>query len=265
MIENARETVASPEVVEEALRQLKASLEGNVEAQKVLRTVETAVEGVVLQLSDDRLPNRGLAGLADAYVVKVTRPMTEVVWNRTARALLASVEEMSDDWLVHIASCPTDKGALIEALSEALLESADQLSARERAELRGAQAKKAWLEERGGSLSPQETADLMGVKRQTVSDKRNRGEILGVPVAKGYRYPAWQFGDGKPLKGLKEVLHELNQAGHSDWAKLRFFLGENDFLKANYPATPTPIDALKANKREAAAEASASYLTHVSL
>jgi len=262
MIENARETVASPEVVEEALRQLKASLEGNVEAQKALRTVEAAVEGVVLQLSDDRLPKRGLA---DAYVAKVTRPMTEVVWNRTARALLASVEEMSDDWLVHIASCPTDKGALIEALSEALLESSDQLSARERAELRGAQAKKAWLEERGGSLSPQETADLMGVKRQTVSDKRNRGEILGVPVAKGYRYPAWQFTDGKPLKGLKEVLHELNQAGHSDWAKLRFFLGENDFLKANYPATPTPIDALKANKSAAAAEASASYMTLVSL
>ena len=72
-------------------------------------------------------------------------------------------------------------------------------------------------------LSADQFAAAIGATRETVHQKRRRGEVLGLEGAKrGVRFPDWQIGaDGRLLAGLPHLIESL---GKHPWAVHRFLL-----------------------------------------
>jgi len=69
-------------------------------------------------------------------------------------------------------------------------------------------------------LSSDQIAERLGLSRETVLQKRRRGDLLGIEGAKrGVRFPAWQLGpDGLPIAALRELHDVLGEP----WAVFRF-------------------------------------------
>jgi len=99
--------------------------------------------------------------------------------------------------------------------------------------LRGAKARRELLEAEGGTLSVAEVARFSRRTRQAVDKQRRAGHLVGVRVGPAWRYPAWQFADGQPLPGLREVLAALQ--GASPWSVAAFFLSRNARLGSRRP------------------------------
>jgi hypothetical protein len=91
-----------------------------------------------------------------------------------------------------------------------------------RAEERGASAV-AQLLSADDMLSSEAFADRIGTTRETVRQKRRRGEVLGLEGAKrGVRFPIWQLLDGhRLLPGLPQLFTKF---GGQPWAVYRFLL-----------------------------------------
>jgi len=80
--------------------------------------------------------------------------------------------------------------------------------------------------------------DLLGMSRQTVSNYRKQGKLLGVKRGRDYLYPSWQFGeDGQPVDGLERVLHELEPLGASPTELLSLIIRKRPFYNRVYPRT----------------------------
>ncbi len=93
---------------------------------------------------------------------------------------------------------------LAERLFARRLESASTVTRDEADALlrtRGLQLAERLIQEAGESLSSEEAARRLGATRQTVNDKKKRGELLAfkLPVGRGDRFPMWQF-DGKHVR-----------------------------------------------------------------
>lgn len=102
------------------------------------------------------------------------------------------------------------------------------------ARLRGVQARNAMLAAEGGTLASDEVAELLHLSRQAVDKRRTSGKLLAVEVGRrGFRYPAWQFGEGASLPGLEEILSLLH--AHPPLAQMRFFLSGDHALGGARP------------------------------
>lgn len=110
-----------------------------------------------------------------------------------------------------------------------------------RAEARGAEAAARLL-----SADDMLTADAFAARidatRETVHQKRRRGEVLGLEGAKrGVRFPAWQLLDGQRLlPGLPQVFRAFNG---EPWAVYRFLLQAHPELGG-----ASGLDSLKAGQ-----------------
>ena len=93
-----------------------------------------------------------------------------------------------------------------EALS--LLAERDPLA---KAKIRGLKLKQQLIETEGGCASSEEIAKMLGISRQAINHRRQRGKLIGLSKGKGkYLYPLWQFTDtGNTLLGLEDVLEKL--------------------------------------------------------
>jgi hypothetical protein len=103
---------------------------------------------------------------------------------------------------------------------------------------RGIEARQRIREMEGGTLSAEETGRLLGMVKQAVIDRYNKGRLLGWREKQGaIRFPLWQFGkDGNVLGGLPEALEALARNTHlDDWAKVLFFVNPRDSLKNQRP------------------------------
>src|SRR5260370_35150942 len=75
---------------------------------------------------------------------------------------------------------------------------------------RGLKRKKQMLEASGGALSSEQVAKVLGISRQAVDKRRSSNQLLALTQGRrGYRYPSFQFEDGKTIQGLEEVLYQL--------------------------------------------------------
>ena len=74
----------------------------------------------------------------------------------------------------------------------------------------------------GGVLSPSSVAELLGVSRQSVGQRRTAGKLLAVDGARGYVYPAWQFDGTATVEGFEEILDLL--ADEDPWTQFIFFV-----------------------------------------
>ncbi|HEX4458066.1 MAG TPA: hypothetical protein VIA18_08850 [Polyangia bacterium] len=152
---------------------------------------------------------------------------------RSVRGILLLAQQLHGEELSATVASRTDYEVLLRALEQpaALALTDDPLAA---ARTRGVQARQQLLNADGGSVSGAKAAEVLGLSRQAIDKRRKQGSILAVKLGKrGYIYPAWQFSDRGVLPGLSEVLQAL--AGHSDWAKLRFFLSPNSALNDARP------------------------------
>ncbi len=127
-----------------------------------------------------------------------------------------------------------------EALS--LLTEKDPLA---KAKIRGLKLKQKLLEAEGGCAGSEEIAEILGISRQGVNQRRQRGKLIGFSRGKGkYIYPLWQFTDkGKTLNGLEKVLEKLGE--FDPWMQITFFLNPNVRLD-----NKTPLEMLQIGKIE---------------
>jgi hypothetical protein len=63
-------------------------------------------------------------------------------------------------------------------------------------------------------LTGDQVAELLGVSRQTVHNRRLGNKLLAFERGKrGFVYPAWQFRDGKTVSGLEQALERFAGEG----------------------------------------------------
>ncbi len=129
------------------------------------------------------------------------------------------------------------------------------LDERDLAQLRGAGVNRELLAAEGGAVGSNEAADLLGISRQAVAKRVLRERLLAVtPTGGRQRFPRWQFADGGVLPGLEETLALLATGRIDPWARLLFFLSEQDDI-----AGPRPLDALRAGDVAGVVRAAARY------
>jgi hypothetical protein len=114
------------------------------------------------------------------------------------------------------------------------------------------------LEEAGGILRAAEAAGLLGLTRDAVDERRERGRLVAVGLTgrHGWRYPAFQFAAEGLLPGLEEALEALRP--EDGWAALSFFCEGAEELGGR-----TPAEALAAGESGAVIGAAALYGEHV--
>ena len=124
-----------------------------------------------------------------------------------------------------------DLDFIFEALSEAIKERAltketdEKLKAKRRAQ---SSAKFfSTLENHGGLLKSAEVADLMGVSKVTVKNRKDKGLLLYIEKNGEFFYPVFQFEkDGSLLKEVGRILSCFNDK-ISDVMKCSFFISKN--------------------------------------
>lgn len=89
------------------------------------------------------------------------------------------------------------------------------------------------LSTEGGTYSAEEAAQLLGITRQAVNERRSKGKLLALKLGKDYRYPAWQFTAEGTLPAFEEVLGLL--AHEQPLAQIRFFLSNSFRLSGRRP------------------------------
>ncbi|MCC0179366.1 HTH domain-containing protein [Waterburya agarophytonicola K14] len=175
--------------------------------------------GKVIEVSDKE-------PLKAAFLTRVIEGLIEIANSSD----LADVISADSNYEVLLAALETP-----EALS--LLTKRDPLA---RAKLRGLKIKQQLIEAEGGCTNSEEIAEILGISRQAVNQRRQRGTLIGLSRGKGkYVYPLWQFTDkGKTLAGLETVLEQLSEA--DPWTQVTFFLNPNLRLE-----NKTPLEVLR--------------------
>lgn len=157
------------------------------------------------------------------------------------RVIEGLIEIADSSNLVDITSADSNYEVLLAALQtpEALswLTKSDPLAL---AKLRGLKLKQQLIEAEGGCSNSEEIAQMLGVSRQAINQRRQRGKLIGLPKGKGkYLYPLWQFTDtGKTIRGLETVLEQLQEL--DPWMQITFFLNPNVRLD-----NKTPLEMLR--------------------
>lgn len=153
---------------------------------------------------------------------------------RSIGALAKIAERLDQRELTTAMASPTAGSALFSALTQPgaaeILDGGPLTAAR----LRGVHARDALLAAEGGTLASDDVAELLRVSRQAVDKRRTSGKLLALELGRrGFRYPAWQFGDGDLLPGMGEILKLLD--GHPPIAQIRFFLSGDHSLGGERP------------------------------
>lgn len=112
--------------------------------------------------------------------------------------------------------------------------------------LRGASARVEMLNARGGALSANAVAHLLGKSKTAVINQYDDGTLLGIRIAKqnAILFPSWQF-DAERQTSRSDVGRVLAVLAENEtldeWGRLAFFLTPRDSLKGK-----TPLELLDA-------------------
>lgn len=132
-------------------------------------------------------------------------------------------------------AAPDDFWTLMETLALAPVKESPELRVR----LRGAIARRELLELDGGVMSPSGVAELLGISRQAVGQRRAAGKLLAVEGPRGYVYPVWQFDGPDTLGVFEEILALLSD--HDPWTQLIFCNTLAVRKKRHYPLASEAI------------------------
>ncbi len=215
--------------------------------------------------ASDRLIDRlaDIATTTPTDTLEATSELWQVVSDQQGKddavaRILAAVTNLakstSNHHLNQVLGASSDFSVLLRLLNQpetmALLMERDPLAP---ARLRGLQVRERLLASEGGTLTAEEAAQILGVSRQAIDNRRKRGGLLAVQLGRrGYRYPAWQFSADGVLPGLRETLKAL--ADYSPWIQLAFLRNDNGWLDGR-----RPLDALRAGDVGAVLNAARQY------
>jgi hypothetical protein len=149
---------------------------------------------------------------------------------RSVRAIVAAVEGASTERLGSALAAATDAGSAALILSEAQANSSvNQLDPLFASVLRGGAIKKELVDRAGGLIETADVARHLGISRQAVAKRVQRGTLLALPGPSGsLRFPAMQFAENGTLEGLEKVLGAFNV--HSPWTRLAVLLDTDTAL-----------------------------------
>jgi hypothetical protein len=159
---------------------------------------------------------------------------------RILRAYQRLENDLPANLIDEATAAPTDYLVAVEALSAApeiaQLFADDPFLA---AKFRGLKRKQQMLEAAGGALTSEQVAEVLGISRQAVDKRRASNQLLALTQGRrGYSYPSFQFGDGRTIAGLEEVLGQLSEL--DPWMQMVFFSTPNERLGGR-----TPLETLR--------------------
>lgn len=161
-------------------------------------------------------------------------------------AVVQQVAKLTGPGVKRLAGRPaTSPGLLLAGLADAALAGeAKQRSLTPdeklaRAHLKGVVVLRQLLADHGGSYTPGEVAELLGVTRQAVNKRTRANQLLAVAQGDHVVYPVWQFQGTGLVPHFVAVLQALETG--SAIAKVRFFLAPHEALDGR-----SPLAALKA-------------------
>jgi hypothetical protein len=108
---------------------------------------------------------------------------------------------------------------------------------------RGIPARRKLVEDEGGSLSAEEAAREIGISKQAILKRYQKGQLIAWREGRqnAVRCPVWQFRDHAVLDGIEQTLEVLNAGNRlDDYGRVLFFLSNKGFL-----AGKRPIDCLR--------------------
>ena len=122
---------------------------------------------------------------------------------------------------------------------------------------RGVLARHQLEEAEGGSITTEEVAANLGITRQAVDARRQKGHLVAWRTNdKRWRFPVWQFGpDGLPLTGVIECIEATKL--DNEWSAMIFFLSAAESLDGL-----RPLDLLRAGRTEEAVAYADRYARH---
>jgi hypothetical protein len=122
---------------------------------------------------------------------------------------------------------------------------------------RGVLARRRLEEAEGGAITTEEVAANLGVTRQAVDARRQRGQLVAWRTNdKKWRFPTWQFGsNGLPLKGVAECIGATRL--DNEWSAMIFFLSAAESLGGS-----RPLDLLRQGETEQATDYAKRYHRH---
>lgn len=169
-----------------------------------------------------------------------------------SRAIRALIELAGQANLSEAVAAASDYDLLLKVLQQPevtpFLVSKDPLA---KAKLRGILAKQQLLEAEGGCLSSDDAAKALGISREAVNKRRQSGKLIGLPAGRSYRYPVWQFQEGKTLVGLETVLEMLKV--QDPWMQSAWILNQNQRLECS------PLNLLRSGEIQQVADAAFLY------
>lgn len=198
--------------------------------------------------------DRAIGGLSPSALEAASRlfrvagsdPLRGALVTRLLNAFSHSTEELDERSMSEAASASSDYDVLLRVLqAPEVLDTLSEADPLADARLRGLEARARLLEAEGGTLSADEAARRLGLgSREAVNKRRKAGRLLALSTGRrGYRYPAWQFGDEGVLPGFEEALRSLGVVG--GWGRAAFFLGGNAGLGGE-----RPLDLLRSGSEE---------------
>lgn len=128
---------------------------------------------------------------------------------------------------------------------------------RQRLLARGVLARRRLEEAEGGSITTEQVAANLGITRQAVDARRQRGHLVAWRTNdKKWRFPVWQFGsDGLPLNGLAECIRSTEL--DNEWSAMIFFLSAAESLEGL-----RPLDLLRDGRTNEALAYAERYARH---
>ena len=123
---------------------------------------------------------------------------------------------------------------------------------------RGIPARRKLTEDEGGSISAEQAAKVLGISKQAILKRYQKGQILAwrEERQRAVRVPVWQFGDRKALDGIVETLQVLNTGNRlDDLGRLLFFLSNHGLLGGK-----RPIDCLRKGEVAKVLQAAQGYV-----
>ena len=189
------------------------------------------------------VPETSFKELDEAIALSQNDGMRRAVLRRSLKFISRFIENASPEELERAVSSSSDYTLLLEELSKPEnLEILQQEDPWAEFRLGANEAVEELLHARGGCVSVDRISAWLGITRQGVDRRRQRGQLIGLNIGrKGYAYPVWQFNNNRSvLKGLDKVLAQLKENECEGWDMLSFFLSPHLAL-----SSLLPLDALK--------------------
>ncbi len=123
---------------------------------------------------------------------------------------------------------------------------------------RGIPGRRKLVADEGGSLSAEEAAEEIGISKQAILKRYQKGRIIAwrEERQKAVRFPVWQFQEHKVLGGIEESLRVLNAGNRlDDFGRMLFFLSKHGFLGGK-----RPLDCLRAGELAKVLHAAQGYV-----